>query len=100
MLLATLIFAIVWPLRHRLRHTGEAVWLVLGLFALGRFFEFFVRSDSPELALGLDNAQWTSIGLLAVATAGWWLTIGRSLQKAGPSHETDVVPPHGPTDSA
>lgn len=76
-LLAGLIFAIVWPLRHRLRHKGEAVWLVLGLFAVGRFLEFFARADSPGLALGLNNAQWTSLGLLVVAVTGWWLTIGR-----------------------
>jgi prolipoprotein diacylglyceryltransferase len=73
-LLAGLIFALVWPLRHRLPRVGDAVWLVLALFALGRFFEFFVRSDSPDLALGLDNAQWTSLGMFAAALAGWWLT--------------------------
>jgi phosphatidylglycerol:prolipoprotein diacylglycerol transferase len=76
-LLASLIFAVVWPLRHRLR-TGELVWLVVALFSLGRFFEFFARSDSPELALGLSNAQWTSLGLLVIALAGWWLTVGRN----------------------
>jgi phosphatidylglycerol---prolipoprotein diacylglyceryl transferase len=81
-LLAALIFAIVWPLRHRFRHTGSLVWLVLGLFAFGRFFLFFLRSDSPELALGLVNAQWTSIALLVLVLAGWWLTIGRSTVKA------------------
>jgi phosphatidylglycerol:prolipoprotein diacylglycerol transferase len=78
-LLAAAIFALVWPLRHRLRRTASLVWLVLGLFAFGRFFEFFVRSDSPDLALGLDNAQWTSLGLLVIVLAGSWLTIwGRS----------------------
>jgi phosphatidylglycerol---prolipoprotein diacylglyceryl transferase len=80
-MLASLIFAIVWPLRHRLR-PGEVTWLVVALFSLGRFFEFFVRSDSPELALGLNNAQWTSLVLLAVAVAGWWLTIARPGRKA------------------
>jgi len=75
-LLASLIFAIVWPLRHRLR-PGELTWLVVGLFSLGRFFEFFARSDSPDLALGLNNAQWSSLVLLGVAVAGWWLTIVR-----------------------
>jgi phosphatidylglycerol---prolipoprotein diacylglyceryl transferase len=75
-LLASLIFAVVWPLRHRLR-AGSLTWLVVALFSLGRFFEFFARSDSPDLALGLNNAQWTSLGLLAVALAGWWLTVGR-----------------------
>jgi phosphatidylglycerol---prolipoprotein diacylglyceryl transferase len=68
------IFAIVWPLRHRIRTTGMLVWLVLGLFALGRFFEFFYRSDSPELALGLNNAQWTSIVLLPLCVVGAFIT--------------------------
>jgi phosphatidylglycerol:prolipoprotein diacylglycerol transferase len=69
-LLALLIFAVIWPLRHRLPRPGDMAWLVLGLFACGRFFEFFLRSDSPDLALGLSNAQWTSVGLLVVAVAG------------------------------
>ena len=68
-LLAGLIALIVWPLRDRLPRTGDVVWLVVGLFAVGRFFEFFLRSDSPALALGLSNAQWTSLALLAVAIA-------------------------------
>lgn len=70
-LLAAAIFAVVWPLRHRFRRPGDIAWLVLGLFAAGRFLEFFARSDSPQLALGLDNAQWTSLGMLVVLVAGW-----------------------------
>lgn len=77
-LLAALIFTVVWPLRHRLRRPGELTWLVLGLFAVGRFFVFFVRSDSPALALGLSNTQWTSLGMLAVVVAGWALTTRRA----------------------
>ncbi len=76
-LLGLLIFSLVWPLRHRFRHTGSIAWLVLATYATGRFFEFFVRSDSPALAFGLDNAQWTSVVLLLVAAVGWWMTIGR-----------------------
>src|ERR687892_130353 len=83
-LLASVVFAIAWPLRHRLR-PGELTWLVVALFSLGRFFEFFVRSDSPELALGLNNAQWTSLALLLIALAGWWLTIGRKYTTRAPS---------------
>jgi phosphatidylglycerol---prolipoprotein diacylglyceryl transferase len=78
-LLAAAIFAIVWPLRHRMRRTGDLAWLVLGLFAFGRFFEFFLRSDSPDLALGLDNAQWTSLVLLVAVLVGWRLTAGWSV---------------------
>jgi len=69
-LLAALIFAIVWPLRHRLPRTGDVAWLVLALFSIGRFFELFLRVDSPELALGLNNAQWTSVVMLVVIGAG------------------------------
>ena len=76
-LLAALIFAVVWPLRHRMPRPGDLAWLVLALFAVGRFFEMFVRSDSPELALGLDNAQWTSIAMLAVVAVGRPITARR-----------------------
>ena len=77
-LLAAAIFAIIWPLRHRLRRTGDLAWLTLGLFAVGRFFVFFLRSDSPQLALGLSNAQWTSLVLLVVIIAGRTFTSRRA----------------------
>ena len=80
-LVGAVIFAIVWPLRHRLPHTGDLAWLVLGLFAVGRFFELFIRK-SPDLALGLSNPQWTSIGILAVAVAGWSITRRRRRERA------------------
>ena len=48
--------------------------MLLGLFAAGRFFEFFLRGDSPQLALGLSNAQWTSIVLLIIVLDGRTLT--------------------------
>ncbi|MEV4419339.1 prolipoprotein diacylglyceryl transferase family protein [Patulibacter sp. NPDC049589] len=69
-LLALLILAVVWPLRHRFREPLRLAWLVLGLFAIGRFFEFFLRGDSPDLALGLSNTQWTSVALLVICVAG------------------------------
>jgi phosphatidylglycerol---prolipoprotein diacylglyceryl transferase len=81
-LLGAVIFAIVWPLRNRMPRRGMMVWLVLGLFAFGRFFEFFYRSDSPELALGLNNAQWTSLFLLVASLAGAVLTARRSTDGA------------------
>jgi len=81
-LLAAAIFAVVWPLRHRLARTGDLAWLVLGLFAAGRFFEFFLRGDSPQLALGLSNAQWTSLVLLIIVVAGRMFTKHRSSRNA------------------
>ncbi|MFP5364514.1 MAG: prolipoprotein diacylglyceryl transferase [Thermoleophilia bacterium] len=77
-LLATSIFAAIWPLRHRLERPGDLAWLVLGLFAAGRFLVFFLRSDSPQLALGLNNAQWTSVALLAIVLVGRTLTRRRA----------------------
>jgi len=77
-LLGLIVFAVVWSLRNRVRRPGELVWLALGLFAIGRFAEFFIRSDSPALALGFDNAQWTSLVGLALVVAGWALTTRRS----------------------
>ena len=76
-LIAAIVFAIAWPLRKRLKRPLALMWLVIALFAVGRFFEFFLRSDSADLALGLEIAQWTSLLLLAVAAAGAWLTLGR-----------------------
>lgn len=73
-LLGLVIFAIVWPLRDRLRRPTALTWTVLALLAAGRFLEFFFRSDSDDLALGLVTAQWTSVGLMVVAVIGMVLT--------------------------
>lgn len=86
-ILAALIFAIVWPLRHRLPRPGDVAWLVLGLFSAGRFFEFFVRDDSPQLALGLSNAQWTSLVMLIAVLLGRSITARRA--SAGPASPAD-----------
>lgn len=69
-LLGLCVLVVMWPLRDRLPRAGDLAWLVLGLFSVGRFFEFFLRSDSPELALGLSNAQWTSVVLVFVVIVG------------------------------
>jgi len=70
--LSLAILAIVWPRRDRLTRPGSVLWLVIGLYAAGRFAMFFVRSDSETLLAGLNGAQWTSLGLLAVAAYGLW----------------------------
>jgi len=74
-LIGLAVFAIAWPLRERLlRRPASAVWLVLALLSAGRFVEFFVRSDSATVALGLETAQWTSLVLIAVAAVGALVT--------------------------
>jgi phosphatidylglycerol:prolipoprotein diacylglycerol transferase len=76
-LIGAVVFAIVWPLRHRLRRPTALTWLVIALLATGRFVEFFVRSDSETVGLGLETAQWTSLALVAIAAIGAWLSFGR-----------------------
>lgn len=78
-ILGLAIFAIVWPLRNRLlRRPTAPTWLVLALFAAGRFVEFFLRDDSRHVAAGLNSAQWTSVLLVGVAAAGaWWTLVQR-----------------------
>ncbi|MDQ3092636.1 MAG: prolipoprotein diacylglyceryl transferase [Actinomycetota bacterium] len=87
-LLGVAIFAVVWPLRHRFVHVTTPVWLVLALFAAGRFVIFFFRLDSDELALGLNSAQWTSIVLLIIAIAGAAITGQRRRGAARPALST------------
>ena len=76
-LIGAAVFAIVLALRKRVTRPTAMTWLVIALLSAGRFVEFFFRSDSETVALGLEVAQWTSLGLLAVAAMGAWLTIGR-----------------------
>ena len=82
--LALLVLAAMLVLQRYLKRPGDLAWAVLGLFAFGRFFEFFLRSDSPELALGLSNAQWTSLALLAVAVIGRSIAVHRGGPASAP----------------
>lgn len=82
-LLASIVFAIAWPLRKRLTRPLALMWLVIALFAAGRFAQFFWRSDSDTVALGLETVQWTSLALLAVAAVGAWLTLARRPAASG-----------------
>jgi phosphatidylglycerol---prolipoprotein diacylglyceryl transferase len=84
LLIGAAVFAIVLVLRKRLTRPTAMTWLVIALLAAGRFVEFFVRSDSDKVALGLEVAQWTSLGLLAIAGLGAWLTLGRRAGERGP----------------
>lgn len=84
-LIGAVVFVVVCALRRRLRRRRLAMtWLVLALLAAGRFGEFFVRSNARTGALGLEVAQWTSIGLLSVAVVGAWLTLARRRDTPSP----------------
>lgn len=72
--LGLLIFAFLWPLRRRFKTAGVLFATAVALYAAGRFAIFFLRSDSDDLALGLSNSQWISLGVLVAALAlAWWL---------------------------
>lgn len=68
--LALVMFAVIWPLRHRFKEPLVLLWGVVGLYGLGRFLMFFYRSDSEDVALGFNGAQWTSLALVGMAVIG------------------------------
>ena len=76
-LVGATVFAIVLLVHRRITRPTALMWLVIALLSAGRFAEFFVRSDSEKVALGLEVAQWTSLVLVALAALGAWLTVGR-----------------------
>ncbi len=82
--LALFVLSAMLVLQRHLRRPGDLAWAVVGLFAFGRFFEFFLRSDSPELALGLSNAQWTSAVLVAAALIGRSIAVRRAEAGSSP----------------
>jgi hypothetical protein len=41
-----------------------------------------LRGDSPQLALGLSNAQWTSVALLLIIATARTLTTRRTARPA------------------
>ncbi|MDQ3631143.1 MAG: prolipoprotein diacylglyceryl transferase [Actinomycetota bacterium] len=90
-LLGLAVLVVLWPLRDRLPRAGDLAWLVVALFAVGRFFVFFLRSDSPELALGLSNAQWTSVAILLFAGTGRSLAARRG-ERAPPPESRGAKP--------
>ncbi len=76
-LIGVLTFVVVLAFRNRLRRPTAMTWLVIALLSVGRFVEFFARSDSQTLALGLEAGQWTSLALIVAAGAGACVTLRR-----------------------
>jgi len=58
-------------LARRLTRPGDALWLLLGAYSAARFVVFFWVRDVDVVALGLRQAQWTSLALIAAALVGW-----------------------------
>jgi phosphatidylglycerol:prolipoprotein diacylglycerol transferase len=68
--LGLILVAVVVALRDRIRRPGRLLWIVLGLYGLGRFVMFFYRSDSTSIGLGLNEAQLVSAALVVAAAVG------------------------------
>lgn len=71
-LVALVMFAIVWPTRKRFHAPGTLLATVVALYAAGRFVLFFAIRDTEVVALGLRQAQWTSLALFALSIFGLW----------------------------
>ncbi len=67
LLMDLLIFGVLWKLRGRIRPDGAIFLLYLGTYSIGRFFLSFLRLDSNTVLLGLNQAQWISLIVLAIA---------------------------------
>lgn len=75
---AAVLAAVVLTVRRGLPRPGQVFWFVLGLYSLGRFLIFFVVQDVPVVALGLRQAQWTSLALMLISLAGLIATLVRT----------------------
>jgi phosphatidylglycerol:prolipoprotein diacylglycerol transferase len=67
---AMVLAVFVLLVRRSLPRPGQLLWLVLGLYSLGRFLIFFAVRDVSVVALGLRQAQWTSLALIAASLVG------------------------------
>lgn len=78
----------VWLLQRRQCHAGQrtwlpgqALWMSLFLYGLGRLWVGFFRLDE-RVAIGLGLAQLLGACMLALALFGWWLGRRRARQPA------------------
>jgi phosphatidylglycerol:prolipoprotein diacylglycerol transferase len=72
------IAAILLKLRRDGHLPEGALFLIyLVLFSVLRFFLFFVRGNAPVIAFGLKNAQWTALGIFAVALPALFSSVKR-----------------------
>lgn len=62
------IFGLLWKLRSRVRPDGALFLLYLIIFSSGRFFLSSLRLDSYTVILGINQQQWLSLIVLAVAS--------------------------------
>jgi phosphatidylglycerol:prolipoprotein diacylglycerol transferase len=64
-------FFVLWSMRRSQQADGMILWWYLLLSGTVRFLVEFVRIN-PKVALGLTEAQWISLALIAIATVLIW----------------------------
>lgn len=67
---SAMLFAFLWSVKDRFRVPGTLFALWLALYSVGQFVLFFARSNAV-VALGLKQAQWTALVVLAVLIPCW-----------------------------
>lgn len=60
------LLGIIWPLRNRLKPDGMLFALYLALYSTGRFFLSFLRVETNEYFLGLNEAQLVALAVILV----------------------------------
>lgn len=76
------VFLVLWSMRRSRHPDGTVLWWYLLLSATVRFLVELVRIN-PKLALGLSEAQWISLALIALATVLlWWRSDGERVPTA------------------
>jgi len=67
LLMDLLIFGVLWKIRGHIRPDGSLFLLYLTAYSIGRFFLSFLRLDSNTVLYGLNQPQWISLMVLALA---------------------------------
>ena len=95
---SVLLFGLLWGVKDRFRIPGTLFALWLGLYSLGQFALFFGRANIV-LALGLKQAQWTALVVLAVLIPSWLMWrqyFDRESELAGVEREGGLDESHVP----
>lgn len=72
LLFSVALFALLWVVKDRPLVPGSLFALWLCLYSAGQFVLFFARSNAV-VGLGLKQAQWTALAVLAVTIPAWLL---------------------------
>jgi phosphatidylglycerol:prolipoprotein diacylglycerol transferase len=70
LMFSALLFVLLWRIRERFSVPGTLFSLWLTLYSAGQFLLFFARANTV-VALGLKQAQWTALIVLAVTIPVW-----------------------------